>query len=256
MSKQLDIDKLWSKTKARANRRNFLKVGIATLAGLTVFGAGKFIGKAEGVHETTTNLLSTRVGAPYLHLQDYPASPTEGDFGYEDTGDYLRYRDGASNNRGIPSILVSDGADATSPADTLENTLKTVSIPANSLGANGRIRAYCIVKSTGTNNTKTYRIKFGATTLFSFVDGATSESRYEFNLNIFNRNLTNSQYAWFIHPYNNVAADTDTFNSISRRWNTSAIDTTANQDLVITGQLANSLDSIIISGLFVEIIRT
>ena len=153
-------------------------------------------------------------------------------------------------------VLVADGADATSPADTLDNTLKSVSIPANSLGANGRIRVYCIVKSTGTNNTKTYRIKFGATTLFSFVDGATSESRYEFNLNIFNRNLTNSQYAWFMYPYNNAAANTDTFASISRHWNTSAIDTTSAQTLAVTGQLANSLDSIIISGFYVEILRT
>src|SRR6185369_2253513 len=101
----------------------------------------------------------------------------------------------------------------------------TVSVPANSLGANGQLRIRALIEKIGTAGTLTVRVKFGGTS-FHTVAGTSAQLSYEFDLRISNANATNAQVG-------NAVAVTGGVGLGGAAPTTGAIDTTSAQDITI-----------------------
>lgn len=132
--------------------------------------------------------------------------------------------------------LYRDNSDSALTNTTNETTLKSVSIAANTIGPTGGFHVMICGSLTGTNSTKTLRLKFGATTLATITQASGTTSDWYFEAWCFN-SATNAQ-RWFIQRNGN-----DLLTSTFLR-TTSAEDTTANKTLLVTGQLGNVGDTI------------
>lgn len=140
---------------------------------------------------------------------------------------------------GQSNVAVSCGA------DTTEDTLATITVPANSMGANGRLRITTTWTTTNSANSKTLKVKFGGTSYGTMVitaSAATMDMR-----TVGNRNATNSQ----------VGSSSGTIggfgNSSATAPITSAIDTTASTTVAITGQKASSGELLTLESYSVEL---
>lgn len=147
-----------------------------------------------------------------------------------------------------PSVITYGSAVAVSaPADTTEDTLATITIPANAMGANGRLRVSTFWSHTNSANNKTLRVRYsGASgTIFStFTNTTTAAMRAQ--CEIVNRNATNSQVGGF--------NGTGGFGSGAASLLTSSVDTTAATTVVITGQKASSGETLTLESYLVELI--
>lgn len=135
---------------------------------------------------------------------------------------------------------------------TSETTLKTIQIPAGSMGANGSINIMQLVTYTNNANNKTFRTRFGGAggTIYNgMVVTTTATGLYQTQIG--NRNATNSQIGFA----SGVGAGTTgaSWGFTSGATVTSAVDTTANVDVVLTAQLANSADTASVEGYIVQI---
>lgn len=130
---------------------------------------------------------------------------------------------------------------------TLDTTLATIPIPANSLSANGCLRVTAAFTMTSNTNAKGPNITFGGV---SFLDqrGSTVAVRgMRVQVDITNRNVTNSQYG-----YGNTATS---FGTTGQEPITAAIDTTKSQSLVISGRTANAADALTLETYTVELLN-
>lgn len=143
-------------------------------------------------------------------------------------------------------ILASSAVAVPHTGGTTETTLATITVPANSMGANGRLEIEALFSYTGGTDTWRPRIKFGGTTIHEQAAfGSTNVSAFLVT-RLFNRNATNSQVAPSVTQLNlsqNAGAVV-----------TAAIDTTSSQDVVITGQLTNAADTITLEAYTVRLI--
>lgn len=129
---------------------------------------------------------------------------------------------------------------------TAETTLATITIPANAMGANGRIEIdVCWSYPTSANN-KTFRQKFGGTTITQSVVSTGASLRT--SAFVANRNATNSQVA---SP--NFAASFGA--SPSAGVTTMAVDTTAAVNILLTAQLANAGETITLEAYSVKLFK-
>ena len=115
---------------------------------------------------------------------------------------------------------------------TSETTMLTVSIPASLMNKRGRLNVLGLMILTNNANLKTLKVKFGGQTLATVT--STSQAALGFSTWLLNLNSETAQ------RNNNATSFT--------------IDTTIANDLVITGQLANSADTLTLIALSVEII--
>lgn len=119
----------------------------------------------------------------------------------------------------IPRNSVNDATDAN------ETQLVAVTIPANTLGANGFIRVTGMWSYTNSATTKTMRVRFGASgagtggTGYHSQSATTTASQMQQTI-IGNRNATNSQ----VGP---TSAGTGGWSTSATAFVTSAVDTTA-----------------------------
>jgi hypothetical protein len=130
--------------------------------------------------------------------------------------------------------------------DTNLTTLVTIAVPGNTLGANGRLRITVLYRFTGTAGTKTPTISFGGTTFFTAPSGTTGLS-WRLQVEVSNRNATNSQVS-------QTVAGGGGFASSAADVATATIDTTASQNILLQGQLANGGDSIAVESYLVELL--
>jgi len=126
---------------------------------------------------------------------------------------------------------------------TNETTLATCTIPANTLGANGILRVMAGYGHTNNANNKTVRVRFGGTAFTTVV--TTTAANCQIMSIIYNLNSTSAQGSI---PH--VGLGTTTAAAVS-----GSIDTTQNQDIIVTGQLANTGDTITLYAVFVEVIK-
>jgi hypothetical protein len=133
--------------------------------------------------------------------------------------------------RKMPLRIWQSAVPSSHTGDLVETTLATVTIPANALGANGRV---AIVFGVTQTSSQTLKLKLGGTTLFTVATAATT---YELNGGIANRGAANSQRFDFIQVGVSNA-------SVTGQLGTAAIDTTASVDITITGTLTNAANSI------------
>ena len=137
---------------------------------------------------------------------------------------------------------------ATLTGNTNETTLFSVVIPANTLGPNGVLEItslFTVPNGSGAN--KTVKVKFGGTAFFQYTVG-TGIGSIQNKVMVRNRNSASSQVAA-------AAGQLYSFGYPATGVLVSAIDTTIDQTLAVTGQLANAADSITLEDVFAEVLR-
>lgn len=147
------------------------------------------------------------------------------------------------------SVFAQSAVASSHTGSTAEVALATFTIPANLLGANGRVRLMTIwSRNSGGAGNANYRIRYSGTsgTQYANVALTTGNLSAMHQVMIANRNATNSQ----------VGATT----GATGGWGpsgvapvTSAVDTTAATTLVLQGQLANSGDTVTLESYLLEV---
>lgn len=150
-------------------------------------------------------------------------------------------------NYSLPYILARSAAAVNAPANTSENTLATITIPANALGANGGFRLMCNFAYTSNANLKTFRVRYSGVsgTIYAAKQENTATGLKYF-VDVFNRNSASSQFG--------TAHYADSGGSIELAPVTSAVDTTAATTIVITAEKATSGDAATLENYVVELI--
>jgi hypothetical protein len=144
---------------------------------------------------------------------------------------------------GVSGVAVSAGA------NTTENTLATITIPAGAMGPNGQLRIYTLWNYTNSANNKTFRVRLGgaAGTQALAITHTTSTQFADMRI-IQNAGVENSQIFFdrgsTPHP-GSTSAGANT---------TAAIDTAAGTTLVITGQKATAGEVLTLVSYSVELI--
>jgi len=144
----------------------------------------------------------------------------------------------------VVRIVGKSGLAVNTPADTTEDILATVTIPANSMGANGVIEVVALWSCTNNANAKTARVRFGGIggTIYESVSLANFASANTY-ATITNQNATNSQVG-----YSAAGFGTSTSALV-----TSAIDTTVDQTIVFTGQKATAGDTLTLNSYLIRL---
>lgn len=156
---------------------------------------------------------------------------------------------GAASQQAVVTLAKS-GAAVSAPADTTEDILATIIIPASAMGANGFLRITTLWTFTSSGNNKTPRIRFsGASgTIYMNPVLTTSVGLYQQTM-IANRNATNSQVGFA------SAGTAGGWGLSSASANvTSAVDTTAATSVVITGQKASAGETLTLESYLVELL--
>lgn len=144
----------------------------------------------------------------------------------------------AAQGLGVTKIIAKSGTAVSGAADTNENILATITLPANAMGANGILRLYMYFTVNNDASTKTFRVRIGGIggTIIMSRDLA-SQTGARITLNTANVNATNVQYS-------EAFGSVDSGSLISGTVGTaSAVDTTASTTLVITAQKADGTDT-------------
>lgn len=126
---------------------------------------------------------------------------------------------------------------------TVETTLLTINIPSGLIGTNGKVKMYPLYSMTNNANSKTLRVKLGGSTAFSTsVSSSSQSSALVIIRNIGSESVQKSATTVVSGLGNNSATLT-----------TLAIDTSVTTTIVVTGQLANSADTMTLEDFFMEI---
>ena len=133
-------------------------------------------------------------------------------------------------------ILAASAAASSHTGDTNETTLATITVPAGAMGANGYVVIESLWTITNSANNKITRAKFGGTTMMSAT--FTTEATYNNLVRVANRNATNSQVS------STTTVGSGGWGQSTSATNTAAIDTTASVSITLTGQLANTGETI------------
>ena len=138
-----------------------------------------------------------------------------------------------------PTIIASDASGHANTGSTTENTVYTATIPANSLGANGRLSViFLCTNSVNSANAKTIRFKISGTLLWSFDMANIRTAKYQYDL--FNRNNTSLQLVGSTTALYNAGWGTGTNTTGAA---TQAFNTTTNLTFTVTIQNANAGES-------------
>jgi hypothetical protein len=142
-------------------------------------------------------------------------------------------------------VAASGAAAAQLTGTVTETTLATITIPGGLMGPNGVARVTVLYTNSNSANNKTLRVKFGGTTYFG--PAVTTNVTSQAMVMVRNRNATNSQVGM-------AFGSTSGFGGSSAAAVTSAVDTTADITLLITGQLANATDTLTLEGYTVDVL--
>jgi hypothetical protein len=145
-------------------------------------------------------------------------------------------------------VIANSGVAAAHTGNTTETALRTVTIPANSIGPNGILKVTALYSFTINANNKTPRIRLGGMSgsgLYSLA--IASQGAVAILREVQNRNSASSQV--FV-PF----GTTTSYGVIGAAAGTATQDTTTDLDLVFTGQLANSGDTITLESYTVEVL--
>ena len=143
-------------------------------------------------------------------------------------------------------VLAASGVAVPHTGDTAETVLGTVAIPAGAIGPNGMIRVTTLWSVTNSANNKVLRARLGGiggTQFFSTTQTTVATYNDPVRL-IQNRNSQSSQIG--------RGASTTGAGSTAAVV-TGTIDTSAAQDLVFTGTLANSGETVTLESFLVEL---
>jgi hypothetical protein len=143
---------------------------------------------------------------------------------------------------GIAQNLFSDPILVSHTGNTTVTTLKTYTIPANSMGPNGFVSVRFAGQHTSSANNKLYKIFFGGTQVLG--NSVTTSATVLFNLTISNINSNSSQKSTSGNGYDSTSGNA---------FPISSIDTTQDVSMTIAGQLTNSGESVAIADVIVSV---
>lgn len=141
-------------------------------------------------------------------------------------------------------VLAASAVAVSHTGNTAKTTLASLTVPGGAMGANGCLRITSLWSYTNNANNKTPRVEFGGTQYYSSTITTAATSRMY--RTIANRNAENSQVG-------GAASGAFNWGSTSDALTTSSVDTSLDQNLVFSGQLANGGDSISLESYLVEL---
>ena len=128
---------------------------------------------------------------------------------------------------------------------TAETTQANLVIPGNSIGTDGAIRIHVLMSHTNNANNKTIKVKLGGVVLNTIVD--TTSASLNLEMYTANRGAANSQVS--------QPVGANSFGVSASAVVTAAVDTSKDQPLLITCQLAVSTDTCQLERFSVEILK-
>lgn len=156
---------------------------------------------------------------------------------------------GAAANLGTWHVLAKSGVAVPLTGSTSETALATVAIPAGAMGPNGVLRVTTLWSLTNSANNKTPRVRLGGISGTAFRgQNLTTVASGRDQIEIHNRNAQNSQVS---NPAGGGFGGAGTSSSVIT---TATVDTSIAQDLVISGQLANSGETLTLEAYTVEVL--
>lgn len=157
---------------------------------------------------------------------------------------------GASGS-GYPMILAQSWEAVSAPADTNENILATITVPAGSMGANGMLRLVAFWAMTNSANAKTMRVRFGGVggAAYEILPSVVNIDTARTNVWIANKNAANSQRG---HGASQIPAFSQPTGAVAV---VTSIDTTAATTLVLTAQKTLAGETATLEGYSVELIK-
>lgn len=143
-------------------------------------------------------------------------------------------------------ILGASAVAVSGAADTAENILATVNVPAGAMGLNGILRVYSLWTFTNGADDKICRVRLGGIggTAFGSTTATTSATLTDFR-QIANRGAANSQ----VSTSSGVQFATSSGATV-----TGAIDTSAATTLVLTGQKETGANTLTLEAYTVELL--
>lgn len=143
----------------------------------------------------------------------------------------------------VPIVLAKSAIASSLTGTVGETVLATISIPAGSMGPNGRIEVWSSFSNGTSGNNKTFRLRLGALssgTAGSLIWSSTVTINPSLAVvsGVANRNSASSQIGVGL-----VAGNTG-LGSSTAAFPTAAIDTANAAEIVLTGQLANAADAL------------
>ncbi len=143
---------------------------------------------------------------------------------------------------GVPDIVATSGNPVSVGAVTTEQTLATITVPANAVGTNGYVVVFISFTQTNNANSKTIRVRFGGSAGTAHFDANLANTAYLARLvYVANTNSATAQRG------GSSLSNTVGFGAGSSTPVTSTVDTTASWDIVISGQKAVSGDTLTLS---------
>ena len=127
---------------------------------------------------------------------------------------------------------------------TAETTMLTIPVKGGLIGANGVLAIQPLWNTTNNANTKTLRIKLGATTCYSY--GAANLSHQDAYINVRNIGSESSQ-----KTTSGMSGGTG---GTVNNYNSTSTDTSVDFNIVVTGQLANSADTMAIQAFLIMVL--
>lgn len=211
---------------------NNIAIGNGAGAGLTTGSGNTIIGTPGTLPAGLTNNLIIGDGVGNTHIQYDPTT-------------------GWTFNPPLPSggspNVWQSGVQSCHTGDTAEATLATITIPGNTLGANGMLRITPTWSHSGGAGSWGTRIYFGGVLFQQFPLNAAAYQAATHQADIFNRGAAGSQVGRALAQANWAQTPTAPV--------TASIDTTAAQNVTITGQNAASGDTVCLEAYTVQVIK-
>lgn len=145
-------------------------------------------------------------------------------------------------------VIAASAVAVSCAADTAENVLATITIPAGIMGLNGRLRITTNWSYTNSANAKTARTRFSGVAGTAYQSSAiTTQANSEHVTHIQNRGAPNSQYGYS----QGIANTTGVFATAQQ---SGAVDTTVATTVVISGQKASAGETMTLESYLVELV--
>ena len=149
----------------------------------------------------------------------------------------------AAKNLSVPYVFAQSGATVSVGAVTTEEALATITIPGGAMGANGWVTVIASWDVTNSANTKTLRIRAGGVSgTVMYGQGFAASEIVTRVTHILNTDSETAQHALLI------TANAIGYGNVTGTRPSSTVDTTADWDLVITGQKTVSGETISLRG--------
>lgn len=142
-------------------------------------------------------------------------------------------------------VLAQSSVALSAPADTNENTLVTVAIPAGVMGANGRVRVTSLWSMTNSSNNKTTRVRFDGVAFGSVTH--TTVASYREVREVCNRNSVSSQIG-------TMPGGVGGWSTTTGALVTSTANTSGSVNVTLTAQKASAGETVTLESYLVEVL--